>query len=433
MPQEYQENLESLKIGDLPHRMNLLNRMLAAVYGIGSWCFGYDRKDRTKVRVLGTTCKQEQMLRTFFDIGGIFQYVYSHRTELRPVFFTDTLGCMWVGEWTNGESSENGAPDFGDLLFVLGPVMYGANTLRNLQKLLEGLHYSKRVTDALLSVLQQLPVVESQTFINLGCMQHFILTGQQISGADCIFQNENATGRTEEDDPRYPDYDQSSQVVEKIIMDLVRSGDVDGARQYHGRRWLGVPIKLDNCTPFREMQDTMLIFAALCSRAAMEGGLPPRLAKHMERYYLSSIESCGSVTALTDLSMTMLLDFTQRVRDAKREPEQSKAIQDCCAYIQVNINKVIDLAELAKEVGYTEYYLTKKFNAEMGMKLSDYIKQKKVERAKLLLATTNKSVQEISDSLQFSSRNYFSAVFTALEGKTPAAYRAENNQRGKVK
>ena len=84
-------------------------------------------------------------------------------------------------------------------------------------------------------------------------------------------------------------------------------------------------------------------------------------------------------------------------------------------------------------MGYTEYYLTKKFNAEMGMKLSDYIKQKKVERARLLLATTSKSVQEISDSLQFSSRNYFSAVFTALEGKTPAAYRAENNQRGKVK
>lgn len=426
MPQENQDNLESLKIGDIPHRVNLLNRMLVTVYGIGSWCFGYDRKDRTKVSLFGSACKQEKMLRTFFDIGGIFRYVYSHHAEKRPVFFTDTLGCMWVGEWADGE-------EYGDLLFVLGPVMYGANTLRNLQKLLEGLHYSKRVTDALLSVLQELPVIESQTFINIGCMQHFILTGEQISGVDCIFQNENANGHTDEDDPRYPDYDQSSQVIEKIIMDLVRSGDVEGVRQYHGRRWLGAPIKLDNCTPFREMQDTMVIFTALCSRAAIEGGLPPRLAKHMERYYLSVIENSGSVTALTDLSMTMLLAFTQRVQANKQEPEQSKAIQDCCAYIQVNINKAIDLAELAKEVGYTEYYLTKKFNAEMGMKLGDYIKLKKVERAKLLLATTNKSVQEISDSLQFSSRNYFSAVFTALAGQTPAAYRTENNQRGKVK
>lgn len=413
-------------VGDIPHRILLFTQLLRAAYKIDSWCLG-GADDH--VHLFNSSSEHQEILRTFLEISGGFDFIALNQDAQCPVFFSDALGCIWAGEWT-----PQNAEEFGNLLFILGPVMYGKNTIRNLESRLDSLHHSKSVRDALLAVLQEVPVVEPNTFMSLGVMLHCVLTGEEISMADCVYQSENTAGRSsgedEEDDILHPSYEQSSQATESLIMRMVREGDVDGAKRYHGKKWLGKPLQLDIYDSMREMQDTLIVFIALCSRAAMEGGLPARLAKNLEQQYISAVESTRMPTALTDLSMTMFLDFTQRVQSVRAGPSLSRPIQDCCAYIQTNLLKNIDLKTLAAEVGYSEYYLTKKFAGEMGMKLSDYIKQQRVEYAKILLQTTDKGVQEISDQLRFSSRNYFSAVFQSFTGMAPAAYRAANTAKG---
>ncbi|MBM6751043.1 glycoside hydrolase family 3 C-terminal domain-containing protein [Mediterraneibacter glycyrrhizinilyticus] len=109
----------------------------------------------------------------------------------------------------------------------------------------------------------------------------------------------------------------------------------------------------------------------------------------------------------------------------------SKPIQACCDYIKAHFNEPIDLKKIAKSVGYTEYYLTKRFQKEMGIKLLDYIKKVRISYAKVWLITNEKSIQEISEILQFTSRNYFTKVFKAQEGMTPAEYRERAVQAGK--
>ena len=89
----------------------------------------------------------------------------------------------------------------------------------------------------------------------------------------------------------------------------------------------------------------------------------------------------------------------------------------------------LPLIERAKELGYTTYYFTKKFNKEMGIKVTDYIKQTRIEYAKIMLITTTKSIQDISDSLHFGTRNYFSKVFRELTGISPAEFRENAGRR----
>lgn len=62
-------------------------------------------------------------------------------------------------------------------------------------------------------------------------------------------------------------------------------------------------------------------------------------------------------------------------------------------------------------MGYTEYYMTHKFKEETGLSVTDYIKFAKIERAKVLLKSTNQTVQDIAAALSFSTRNYFSRIF----------------------
>ncbi|WP_455500661.1 helix-turn-helix domain-containing protein [Gemmiger sp.] len=82
--------------------------------------------------------------------------------------------------------------------------------------------------------------------------------------------------------------------------------------------------------------------------------------------------------------------------------------------------RAVDLAAL---VGYTEYYLTHKFKEETGLNVTDYAKFAKIERAKVLLKSTDMTVQDIAASLAFNTRNYFSRIFQEVTGQTPMEYR----------
>ena len=165
------------------------------------------------------------------------------------------------------------------------------------------------------------------------------------------------------------------------------------------------------------------ILTALVSRAAMDGGLAVNTAKEMELSYIREAEACGTITELKTVMNQMLDDFVHKVRECNANPLISRTIQESCDYIRANVLKPLTVEEIAKEMGYTTYYFTKKFYKEMGVKVTDYIKEARVHYAKIALLTTRKSIEEISESLHFGSRNYFSKVFRSIVGVTPAAYR----------
>ena len=126
---------------------------------------------------------------------------------------------------------------------------------------------------------------------------------------------------------------------------------------------------------------------------------------------------------LSPLAMMMYDDFIRRVHKHRTNPNLSRQIQKCVDYIEMNLDKKIVAEDLAALVGYTEYYLTHKFKEETGLSVTNYVKFAKVERAKVLLKSTPFSVREISEQLGFATRNYFSAVFQQVTGKTPMEFR----------
>ena len=58
--------------------------------------------------------------------------------------------------------------------------------------------------------------------------------------------------------------------------------------------------------------------------------------------------------------------------------------------------------------------------------IKEYIRDRRLEEARVLLVTTNRSVQEISDELQIGSRSYFSVAFREKYGESPSDYRMKN-------
>lgn len=106
-------------------------------------------------------------------------------------------------------------------------------------------------------------------------------------------------------------------------------------------------------------------------------------------------------------------------QDAKKE-----LIEKATEYIYENIN--CSVSDIAKYLLISKSKLYDVFRKEEGTTPNDLIQRIRCKRAESLLATTDKSVQEISDRLGFSSTSYFRKVLKLHTGKTPLQIRKEN-------
>lgn len=93
-------------------------------------------------------------------------------------------------------------------------------------------------------------------------------------------------------------------------------------------------------------------------------------------------------------------------------------------YIQINFEKRISLDEMASLCNISSSYFSKLFNKITGDNFSNYINQARIDRACVLLATTDTPITVIALDLGFEDNSYFDKVFKKLTGVTPSFYKA---------
>lgn len=94
-------------------------------------------------------------------------------------------------------------------------------------------------------------------------------------------------------------------------------------------------------------------------------------------------------------------------------------------YIHQRIENDLSVKELAYKACLSADHFTRAFKRTTGKTPMDYIHQKRVEKAQLLLATTNLSLKEIVEKTGFNSASYFNRTFKKASGVTPLEYRRD--------
>ena len=92
-------------------------------------------------------------------------------------------------------------------------------------------------------------------------------------------------------------------------------------------------------------------------------------------------------------------------------------------YIQKNYNKEIKLSMFSNKYYLSKEYLSKRFKAEFGYGIYEYVLKVRMEKAKELLSNPNIKIQTISEHLGYSNNNYFSRAFKNYFGISPSEYR----------
>ena len=122
-------------------------------------------------------------------------------------------------------------------------------------------------------------------------------------------------------------------------------------------------------------------------------------------------------------------DIEELAEIKSHSSEKPELIHTILELVDSNLsNPNLSVVFLAGEVHLSVNYLRSIFKENTGDSLSNYIIQKKLELICHLLADTNTSLQDISDQLGFSTKNYFFTFFKKHMGTTPNEYRKEKKQ-----
>jgi AraC-like DNA-binding protein len=100
-----------------------------------------------------------------------------------------------------------------------------------------------------------------------------------------------------------------------------------------------------------------------------------------------------------------------------------KAIQKACLFIRENLDKNLNVEELAEGFDISYSLFRKAFKTYTGLSPVQYHVSLRMQQAAYLLTNTDLNVKEISFNLGFCSVYYFSKLFKKKTGKTPTGFR----------
>ena len=385
--------------------------MLMVLENLYSW--RYD----SRMELQWTNCPELEMLHSFFEFGGCKERALGHFAEAdKPIILLDSVGFAWAADCVK----EDGAVSE---IYVFGPMAMSTLPEQNINRRMEEMHLPLQVRRAVVSHVEAIPVIHLITATHYAVMLHYSIHGERLDMTDVTL------GVQEERKNEDPLPKVKHQVYhgtwnyEQQMLKAVRTGDL---------AWLERPrnLPLGSATgmmcpgdPLRQAKDEMIALVTLCARAAITGGMSAELAYTLSDYYIQSAEGSRDIASVYSVSNQVLKDYTARMHKLRQNSEYSQLTRSCMDYVSQHLNEKLQVGDIASAIGYADYYLTSRFKKETGMNLRDYINGEKIAQAKLLLRTTQLSIQEISEELNFSTASYFCSVFRKVEGISPGEYR----------
>lgn len=104
----------------------------------------------------------------------------------------------------------------------------------------------------------------------------------------------------------------------------------------------------------------------------------------------------------------------------------SNIIRRAVDYINDNQSEQLTVNDLADLLTVSRSYLSSRFSSEMGLTLSQYLNNQKMNQARQLLVATDLKIAQIASAIGFRDAYYFSRFFKTQEGITPSEYRKAN-------
>lgn len=390
-------------MADITVRLQVMQELLLCAHKLHYWHLDQN------MHLLSSNCPSQEFFYNLFTLSQSGNHIQEHFSQNKyPLIAADRMGFVWIAGMHDGQ------------YHLLGPFFSMEASETHIRQMCYRMHLSGSLISELLSQLKFVPVIHLNSSVRYGIMLQCCLTGEKLTANDITLQIETTEKAAE------PDWTNSSWhgtwATELELFNRIKDGNMNNFPEMAAKFATGNIGTMSHGDPLRQVKNEGIVFATLCSRAAILGGVSPEGGYNLADYYILRIEASDSITAAQYATGEMLTAFMRRVQQAKGNSKYSAVVSACMEYIETHIAEKISLDAMAKELGYSSYYLSSKFQKETDMSINNYISRQKVEEAKRQLSSQTLTAADVSERLAFSSPSYFTATFRKYTGITPSAW-----------
>lgn len=125
--------------------------------------------------------------------------------------------------------------------------------------------------------------------------------------------------------------------------------------------------------------------------------------------------------------MAAMMD--RRPLDIQEKKSGYEYVKKSLQFIDYNYSRSIDVDDIAANVGISRSHLYRLFMKHISVPPNEYLTRYRIQKASLLLESSNLSVGEAAYSTGFSDQLYFSRVFKKYKGLSPSQYSKRSHEK----
>lgn len=171
--------------------------------------------------------------------------------------------------------------------------------------------------------------------------------------------------------------------------------------------------------------DDLIIWNAIYTREIIRNGIAKKYLHPIYNKFYRRIKESSSIQALQEIELDMINEYMELLIN-DTEITDSFTVNKLLQALHLNIENHISLEEICKNLNISVGYASTCFKKYKGVSVMKYLREIKIERAKILLLSTEKSILEISILLGFHDQSHFTNTFKKLVGVSPLKFRNKN-------
>ena len=136
----------------------------------------------------------------------------------------------------------------------------------------------------------------------------------------------------------------------------------------------------------------------------------------------------GTSRVLGSLAGSILAELqTSTVALPPTENRTEHVVHEAKLMLGQHLEEETELEVIARKLGVGYHWLRRAFKQETGQSLHQYRLQLRLSRAKVLLKSTDESVEKIAEQTGFTDPYYFSQIFKRKTGCSPSSWRKSDS------
>lgn len=174
--------------------------------------------------------------------------------------------------------------------------------------------------------------------------------------------------------------------------------------------------------PITTKKNDLMMWNVIFVREIIKQGTSKQFIHTLYNKYYNTIQTLNSLDILQKLEISIATSYLDILINFV-EVTDNFVINKVIGFLYIRLEDHLTLKEISDELKVSVGYISKCFKKNMGTSVMTYFKNIKIDRAKTLLKSTDKTILEISSQLSFCDQGNFTKAFKNIVRMTPTDYR----------